>query len=206
MLRRRTARRVSQPELASRAGTTQRYVSFIERGRSMPGRAIAIRLAESPGLTLRERNSLLSEAGYAPAFAESPLDAVALRPVREALHTILAGHLPYPAVVAGPRGELVAANAAFEVHTEGAAAELPVPPVNVLRLAPHPRGMGSRVVNLDTWGQHIVESLRARAVRSPDPLLDALVGEPARTGRWAGPAGTVSASPYRRDCAVPRAG
>ncbi|MFE0510224.1 hypothetical protein [Streptomyces sp. NPDC058964] len=37
-LRRCTARRVSRPELASRAGTAQRYVGFIERGRSVPGR------------------------------------------------------------------------------------------------------------------------------------------------------------------------
>ncbi|WP_369258399.1 helix-turn-helix domain-containing protein [Streptomyces sp. R35] len=177
LLRWRTARRVSQLELASRAGTTQRYVSFIERGRSVPGREIVIRLAESLGLTLRERNSLLLAAGYAPAFAESPLDAVALKPVREALDSILEGHLPYPAVVAGPRGELVAANAAFDVLTEGAAPELLAPPVNVLRLALHPRGMASRVVNLDAWGQHIVENLRARAVRSPDPLLNALVEE-----------------------------
>ncbi len=54
----------------------------------MPGREIVIRLAESLGLTLRERNSLLLAAGHAPAFAESPLDAVALEPVREALDSI----------------------------------------------------------------------------------------------------------------------
>ncbi|MFE5370425.1 helix-turn-helix domain-containing protein [Streptomyces mirabilis] len=177
LLRWRTARRVSQLELASRAGTTQRYVSFIERGRSVPGREIVIRLAESLGLTLRERNSLLLAAGYAPAFAESPLDAVALKPVREALDSILEGHLPYPAVVAGPRGELVAANEAFDVLAEGADPALLAPPVNVLRLALHPRGMGSRVVNLDAWGQHIVENLRARAVRSPDPRLASLAEE-----------------------------
>ncbi|MGD1217704.1 MULTISPECIES: helix-turn-helix domain-containing protein [Streptomyces] len=177
LLRWRTARRVSQLELASRAGTTQRYVSFMERGRSLPGREIVIRLAESLELTLRERNALLLAAGYAPAFTESSLDAVALKPVREALDGILEGHLPYPAVVAGPRGELVAANAAFDVLTEGAAPGLLAPPVNVLRLALHPRGMGPRVVNLDVWGRHIVESLRARALRSPDPLLDALAGE-----------------------------
>ncbi|MFE2702757.1 helix-turn-helix domain-containing protein [Streptomyces mirabilis] len=149
LLRWRTARRVSQLELASRAGTTQRYVSFIERGRSVPGREIVIRLAESLGLTLRERNSLLLAAGYAPAFAESPLDAVALKPVREALDSILEGHLPYPAVVAGPRGELVAANEAFDILTEGADPALLAPPVNVLRLALHPRGMG--------WGSPLLE-------------------------------------------------
>jgi transcriptional regulator with XRE-family HTH domain len=177
LLRWRTARRVSQLELASRAGTTQRYVSFIERGRSVPGRAVVLRLAESLGLTLRERNTLLLAAGYAPAYPESPLDAVELGPVREALDGILEGHLPYPALVAGPRGELVAANGAFDVLTEGAAAELLKPPVNVLRLALHPRGMAPRVVNLDAWGRHIVENLRARAARGPDPSLDGLAAE-----------------------------
>ncbi|MFE9805835.1 helix-turn-helix domain-containing protein [Streptomyces sp. NPDC005548] len=180
LLRWRTVRRVSQLELASRAGTTQRYVSFIERGRSVPGREIVIRLAESLDLTLRERNALLLAAGYAPAFAESPLDAEILKPVREALDSILDGHLPYPAVVAGPRGELVAANAAFDVLAEGVAPDLLAPPVNVLRLALHPRGMASRVVNLDAWGQHIVENLRARSARSPDPRLDELAEELAR--------------------------
>jgi transcriptional regulator with XRE-family HTH domain len=47
---------------ARRAGTTQRHLSFIERGRSRPGRAIVVRLAESLGLTLRERNRLLLAA------------------------------------------------------------------------------------------------------------------------------------------------
>ncbi len=47
-------------------------------------------------------------------------------------------------MVAGPRGELVAANEAFDVLTEGADPALLAPPVNVLRLALHPRGMGLR--------------------------------------------------------------
>ena len=58
-------RRSSQLELAIRAGTTQRYLSFLEQGRSRPGRAMVARLAESLGLSLRERNALLVSAGYA---------------------------------------------------------------------------------------------------------------------------------------------
>jgi transcriptional regulator with XRE-family HTH domain len=103
----RTSRRVSQLELALRAGTAQRHVSYIEQGRSRPGRTIVVRLAESLGLSLRERNALLLAAGYAPVFPESRLDDAALRPVRDALETILEGHLPCPALVAGPTGELV---------------------------------------------------------------------------------------------------
>ncbi len=173
----RAARRLSQLELALRAGTTQRHLSFIEQGRSRPGRAIVIRLGETLGLTLRERNALLLAAGYAPAFAESRLDDPALRAPRRALERILEGHLPYPAVVVRPHGELVAANAALDVLTQGAAPRLLTPPVNVLRLALHPEGMAPRVVNLAEWGQHIVESLRDRSLRSPDERLEALVHE-----------------------------
>jgi transcriptional regulator with XRE-family HTH domain len=178
LFRWRTVRRVSQLELASRAGTTQRYVSFIERGRSVPGRAVVLRLAESLGLTLRERNALLLSAGYTPAYPQSPLDAAELDPVREALDCVLAGHLPYPAVlVSGALGEVVAANAAFEVLAEGADPGLLGPRPNLPRLALHPRGMAPRIENLDVWGRHVVESLRARAEPDGEPRLHALVDE-----------------------------
>jgi transcriptional regulator with XRE-family HTH domain len=168
----RTARRLSQLELAVRAGTTQRHVSFIEQGRSRPGRSMVARLAESMELTLRERNELLFAAGFAPAFPESPLDDEALRPVRRALDTILDGHLPYPAMVVRPHGILVTANRAFEVFHEGVD-----PAFNVFRLALHPEGVAPRVRNLPEWGRHITENLRARLVRSPDPSLEALLAE-----------------------------
>jgi transcriptional regulator with XRE-family HTH domain len=173
----RTARRWSQLELALRAGTTQRHLSFMEQGRSAPGRTMVVRLAETLGLSLRERNALLLSAGYAPLFPESALDDEALRPVREALDGVLAGHMPYPAVIVRPYGEVVAANEALDVLTEGAASWLLEPPMNVLRLAVHPSGMGPRVLNLAEWGRHIIDSLRARLLRSPDPLLDELLAE-----------------------------
>lgn len=173
----RDARRWSQLELALRTETTQRHLSFLEQGRSRPGRALVLRLAESLQLSLRERNALLLAAGYAPVFAESDLDAPELRPVREALDRILEGHLPYPAVVVRPYGELVAANAGLAVLTEGADRALLEPPVNVLRLALHPAGMGARVENLAEWGRHILDSLRSEALRSPAPALDELIAE-----------------------------
>jgi len=173
----RGSRRWSQLELALRAGTTQRHLSFMEQGRSTPGRTMVVRLAESLELSLRERNALLLAAGYVPLFSESRLDDAVLRPVREALDGILEGHLPYPAVIVRPYGELVAANAALEVLTAGAAPELLEPPVNVLRLALHPEGMARRVENLAEWARHVLESLRAQAMRSPDPRLDAFLAE-----------------------------
>jgi transcriptional regulator with XRE-family HTH domain len=96
---RRASRRISQLELALRAGTTQRHLSFIESGRSAPGREMVIRLAESLGLPLRERNELLLKAGYAPAYPQTALDSPDLAPVLTALTHILDGHMPYPAIV-----------------------------------------------------------------------------------------------------------
>ncbi|QFY13501.1 helix-turn-helix domain-containing protein [Nonomuraea phyllanthi] len=173
----RARRRFSQLDLAIRADTTQRHLSFLEQGRSRPGRAMVVRLAESLELSLRERNELLLAAGYAPVYAESSLDAPELGPVREALERILDGHMPYPAVVVRPYGELAAANAAFDVLTEGAAPALLEPPVNVLRLALHPDGMARRVANLAEWGRHITGSLRAQAWQSPDRRLEELIAE-----------------------------
>jgi transcriptional regulator with XRE-family HTH domain len=182
----RNRRRLSQIDLAIEAGTTQRHLSFLEQGRSAPGRDIVSRLAESLRLTPRQRNALLSAAGFAPAHPESSLDAPLLKPVREALQHVLDGHLPYPAMVMDGFGELVAANSAFGLLTEGVAGWLLEAPVNVLRIALHPEGMAPRIVNLDDSRLHILHGLRERG---PHPRIDALIeelegyGVPAPRGR-----------------------
>jgi transcriptional regulator with XRE-family HTH domain len=151
----RSARRLSQLELAIRAETTQRHVSFIEQGRSRPGRGMVARLVESMELTLRERNELLLAAGFAPAFPESPLDDEALRPVRQAIDTILNGHLPYPAIIVRSPCIFVAANRAFDLFNEGVDPTLLEPPINLFRHALHPDGLARRVRNLPARGRHI---------------------------------------------------
>ncbi|MBE3202812.1 MULTISPECIES: helix-turn-helix domain-containing protein [Parafrankia] len=155
---RRTHRRLSQLDLALRAGTTQRHLSFIESGRSVPGRNMVLRLAESLELPLRERNELLA-AGYAPVYPESSLDDPALAPVRAAIEHIVRGHLPYPALVVDRNGDLIAANDTFDLITEGAAPELVGPGKNVYRLALHPDGIAPRIRNLAEWARHILARL-----------------------------------------------
>jgi transcriptional regulator with XRE-family HTH domain len=167
----------SQLDLALLADTTQRYLSYLEQGRSQPGRAIVVRLAESLQLSLRERNELLVSAGYAPIFDESSIDAPQLEPVRTALKSVLRGHMPYPALIAGKYGDLIDANDAFDLFTEGCAPELLRPPVNVRRLALHPAGLASRVLNLPEWGRHVTAAMRNRARISPDPRADELIAE-----------------------------
>jgi hypothetical protein len=138
---------------------------------------MAVRLAESLQLTLRERNALLLTAGYAPAFDESGLGAPRLEPVRAALTAVLRGHLPYPALIVTDFGDLIEANSAFDIFLERCPPELRKPPVNVRRLLLHPDGMASRVINLPEWGRHVTEAMRNRVRVSPDPRADELIPE-----------------------------
>lgn len=173
----RRQRRLSQLELALRAGTTQRHVSFMESGRSEPGRGMVVRVAESLQLPLRERNALLLSAGYAPTYPESDLDDPALRPVMDSLRSLLGGHSPYPAIVVDRFGDLVAANDGLGLLVEGVAPELLEPPVNVLRLALHPRGMARRILNFDDWARHVLERPRQDNARAPHERHTAMLAE-----------------------------
>jgi len=144
----RERRRRTQLDLALDAGISARHLSFVETGRSRPGRELLLRVAEELEIPFRERNHLLLAAGHAPAFPERSLDHPDLAPVREALDLILEGHEPYPAVVVDRAYNLVAANAAAALLVEGIDPELLKPPLNALRLGMHPRGMATRVINM----------------------------------------------------------
>jgi len=167
----RRRRRVSQLELALRAGTTQRHVSFIEGGRSQPGREMVVRLAESLGIPLRDRNALLLSAGYAPAYAEGGPEADT---VLAALRHVLDGHLPYPAVIVDPRAELVDANAAFFALT-GAAPSVNVARLFLVDLAP-------RIVNLPEWGRHVLNGIDEELAAELAPLVPPWTPGPDHVG------------------------
>ena len=70
-----------------------------------------------------------------------------MAPVREALEHFLRAHEPYPAVVVDGRWNLVTANDALAVLTEGVSSALLEPPANGLRITLHPDGMAPRIVN-----------------------------------------------------------
>jgi transcriptional regulator with XRE-family HTH domain len=95
----RRARRLSQLALAAEAAVSIRHLCFLETGRANPSRAMVLKLAEVLDVPLRERNTLLLKAGFAPEYPESALDAPSLVAVRDALDTILAQQEPFPALV-----------------------------------------------------------------------------------------------------------
>ena len=131
----RKRRRLSQLELAIDADVSARHLSFVETGRSKPGRDMLLRLGDRLQIPFRDRNRILLAAGYAPAFPEHPFGAPELAPVRDALDRILKGHEPYPAVVFDQHWNLVAANAAIQPLIAAIDPALLTPPINVLRVA-----------------------------------------------------------------------
>ena len=93
----RNARRMSQQQLAIESEVSTRHISYVENGKSSPSREMVLILASALDLPLRERNSLLSTAGFAPVYRETNLSAPEMQPVRHAFETILSHHEPYPA-------------------------------------------------------------------------------------------------------------
>ncbi|MCC7023118.1 MAG: helix-turn-helix transcriptional regulator [Thermomicrobiales bacterium] len=182
----RERRRLSQMALALDAEVSTRHLSFLETGRARPSREMLLRLAEHLAVPLRERNALLLAAGYAPAYPERPLDDPALAAAREAVARVLAGHEPYPALAIDREWTLVAANRAVAPLLAGVAPSLLRPPVNILRLALHPKGLASRTVNLPEWRAHLLSRLERQIAVSADSglarLLDELRAYPAPEG------------------------
>ncbi len=188
---------MSQLDLALEADISARHLSFVETGRSRPSRDMVLRLAERLEVPLREQNTLLVAAGFAPMFPERNLADGALAAARQAVELILAGHMPYPALAVDRHWTLVSANEAAAGLMQGVDPALLVPPVNVLRVGLHRAGLAPRIVNLAEWRAHALERLRRQIHATADPTLIALRDELAgyESGRGSRPADGNAAAP-----------
>jgi transcriptional regulator with XRE-family HTH domain len=173
----RQRRHLSQLDLAGLADISSRHLSFMETGRSVPSRAMLLRLSDRLEVPLRERNRLFTAAGYAPVYSERRLDDPALENARRAIDLVLRGHEPYPALAIDRHWQMQAANRALAPFLKGVAPELLVPPVNVLRLSLHPEGVAPRIANLGEWRAHLLQRLRQQVEGTGDPVLEALLQE-----------------------------
>src|SRR5918993_2591117 len=173
----RERRRLSQLALALDAEVSTRHISFLETGRSRPSREMLLRLAERLEVPLRERNTMLLAAGFAPAYPERDLDDPALGVARAAIERVLAGHEPFPALAVDRYWTLVAANRVVPVLLTGVASELLQPPINVLRLSLHPDGLAAQIANLPEWRAHLLARLSRQVEFTADPRLSDLLQE-----------------------------
>jgi transcriptional regulator with XRE-family HTH domain len=170
----RQRRRLTQLELALDAGVSARHLSFIETGRSKPGRDMLLRLGERLDIPFRERNQLLLAAGHAPAFPEHQFSAPELAPIREALKRILTSHEPYPAVVFDRHWNLVAANAAIQPLIATIDPALLNPPVNVLRVG---MALSAQIINAHDVTVYFRDRIQRQLATTGDEQLAQLLDE-----------------------------
>ncbi|MFD7133530.1 helix-turn-helix domain-containing protein [Streptomyces sp. NPDC059894] len=169
----RQRRRLSQLELALRADSSARHVSFVETGRSRPSEEMVLRLAEHLDVPVRERNALLLAAGYAPRYRETPLDDPALHGLRAGVQRLLRGYEPYPALVVDALYDVQAANRGIMMLLDGVPESLLTPPLNAMRLTLHPRGLAPRIRNLPEWRRHLLAQMeRQIALHRSAPLRE----------------------------------
>jgi transcriptional regulator with XRE-family HTH domain len=180
----------SQLELSFDTGISQRQISFIESGRSTPGRRTLIDIADALDVPFRERNSLMLAAGYAPLYAADDIDGPAMKSIRHALSRMLTQHEPYPAVVMDRYWNVVMTNDAsprfFNSFIDMAAHQTPR---NLLKLMFDPAGMRPFIAN---W-EETARSLLARVFRESvgrfidgrtQELMDSLLAYPDVGALW----------------------
>ena len=95
----RRQRGKSQLDLSLDTGVSQRHISFVESGRSVPSRELLLSLAKTLDVPLREQNVLLLASGYAPVYLESTWDAPEMAVVTRVIDLMLKQHEPHPAIV-----------------------------------------------------------------------------------------------------------
>ena len=170
---------LSQLALAERAGLSQKHVSFLETGRSQPGRDVVLRLSKALEMNPIATDVFLAAAGFAPPQTSHD-DRRPLTAALTAVRRIMQQQDPYPAVLVDTAQQIIETNTGFDRLMRQAARddlfELTCPDQpNLLRVFLHEKGLFDRIINPG----ELVPSLLRRVVREArgDPEAHNLVDE-----------------------------
>jgi len=180
---------------------SQRHLSFVESGRSVPSRQLLMEVAEALDVPLRDRNALLLAAGYAPLYSEGAWDALEMQSVTRALERILRQQEPFPAVVMDRHWNVLMTNDAaprfFGCFTEITARN----PRNMLHLLFDPNGMRPFVSNWEDAAKSLIQRVHREAVGGvvddqAKELLAALLAYPDVKTEWNRPEPLPASLPF----------
>lgn len=167
----------SQENLALQVGVSTRHLSFVETGRAKPSPEVLLALAAGLDVPLRERNTLLLAAGYAPRYRETALDDHTMAHVRRTLERLLDRHSPYPGAVLDRHWNVVLVNAAANRMTQHVPPEVLGPPTNVFRLCLHPEGLAKDTLNFGELADFLLRQLQQLRTRAHDDDVEQLANE-----------------------------
>jgi transcriptional regulator with XRE-family HTH domain len=173
----RSARRMSQLDLALEAEISSRHLSYIESGKAEPSREMMTRLADALNIPLRERNALWVAAGYAPIYRETGLTAPEMALARQAVDFILKQQEPYPAIVLDRHWNLLDFNNGARDLLLFLLGSLPSEP-NVVRQIFSPQILRPYIVNWEETARDLIHRLHQEAAWVPtDDVLQDLLRE-----------------------------
>ncbi len=162
---------LSQMALANIAGSTPRYVSFLETGRSRPGRAVVLKLSKALNLGLRDTNSMLLAAGLPAVYVEPAVNDEEMAPVRRVMKEVLKKHEPYPAWVIGPGLHFIDSNQAAERVFPGLVGQNPRDMIHLWCAQDNPLGAEVRTETIF----QLLDGLRYESFHYPHPVLPELL-------------------------------
>src|SRR6201990_1629138 len=161
----RQERSKSQLDLSLDTGISQRHLSFVESGRSVPSRDFLSIVSDALNIPLRERNVLLLASGYAPLYNEQKIDAEQMAIVTWAIDGMLEQHEPHPALVLDRYWNVIRTNeAAPRFFGSFVDLEARPKPRNLLDLMFDPTGMRPFVEEWEKVACGLLQRVRREAV------------------------------------------
>ena len=150
---------------------------------------MVLRLAEALEIPLRERNTLLLAAGYAPLYRQTSLDAPEMEAARQAVDLLLRQHGAVSRNCCRP----ILEHAEDEFRNEALPGRFPicdsVKPHNGVRFVFHPKGLRPFIENWESVAARIIQRVHREVAANPSDetmkcFLEELLSYPAVPSRW----------------------
>ena len=184
----RATRRLSQLDLALEAGISSRHLSYVETGKAKPSRDMISLLADVLDMPLRERNALLTAAGYAARYRETTLSTPEMAPVQRAVEKILSHQDPYPALVMNRHWDLLLVNQSFR-RLFSKFVDRPSAHRNVMRQVFDPNDIRRAIANWEEMAEDLIRHLHNQVAATPSDhksraLLEEVLAYPGVPEGW----------------------
>lgn len=161
----RELRGKSQLDLSLDAGVSQRHISFIEIGRTVPSRAMLIDIAMALDMPLRDRNTLLLAGGYAPIYLDGAWDGPEMGSISRALERMLRQHEPFPALVMDRYWNVLMTNqTAPRFFNRFCDLDAREKPRNLLKLMFDPTGMRPFIADFPVVARNLIQRVYRESV------------------------------------------
>ena len=180
---------LSQLDLSLEAGVSSRHISFLETARAKPSKEMVLLLADALDIPLRDRNKLLTHAGFAEHYERTPIDQDKMQHLQYALTSMLQRQEPYPAIVLDWDWNIVMSNQGYQRFAEQIKGMHPEfsESKNMMEMLFDPNGLKPFIRNWEEVASVTIQRLHQEKMVNPDrhiALLEKLFSYPDTPEDW----------------------